>query len=197
MRVRSRTIAMLALVVMLSCIAHSSAQDSALQTATLHDCSKPLVFGDRRLSTLPYPMQSKIRAAIKSEVQAILQDPSMGLQKRSIPSTAFSIVPLTPAIANNRLLAVSWRDSTFGSDGPIWIVSLNADAATNLTPGHGSLQRWGFGVKVLSNEAEAYPRILIAGKARLEATSTCLEKTVTGYKPIACSPNCDNQLNTP
>jgi hypothetical protein len=97
------------------------------------------------------------------EVKAIFEDKSMGLSGTNVNQVPLWIVQLTPGTSDNMLLAVSWRDDSFGVDGPIWVVEAGKKGAVNLTPRENSSQLWGFGVKALLSKAEAYPRIQSSG----------------------------------
>jgi hypothetical protein len=95
------------------------------------------------LSRLPQSVRSNIRAVVVPEVKAIVDDRSMGLSGTNVNQVPLWIVQLTPGTSENMLFAVSWRDDSFGVDGPIWVVEAGKKGAVNLTPRENSSQIMG------------------------------------------------------
>ena len=152
------------------------------------------------LSELPGTTQVILRRAVRSKLQAIINDPGMGMGDTvlgKIPLKAFEIARTSK---HDALYVVVWDDNSFGVNGFNWIVEVKSGGAEILLSKHALSVAGGFGVKVLGSAEEKYPEIMIASKGFADgggsvAEAGCFQKSGPLYESTSCPASCQDELN--
>jgi hypothetical protein len=167
-------------------------------------CSDVLVFGDQPISAQPKNIQMAIRAAIRPDIHAIVNDPGMGMIDAKVDSVPLNVVKIPRAVNAGSLFIVSWDDGSFGVNGAVWIVEMTPHGARNITQSRASQLRGfspgGFGVASISPANERYPELMFASKGfktggGAEAEETCVRRVGANYQDVSCPTTCHQALN--
>ena len=168
-------------------------------------CGRVTVFDTRsQWAAMPKRTRAMLRSATLPMVRAIISDPGIGLSELTAGDVPLAAVELGRPEPGVVLYAVSWRDQTFGVNGKVWLVEVDAARAADLTPmpsrEGAAFGMGGFGVAVLSARDAGYPEVMVASKGYdaevgVEAGARCLRKTGHRYSKVPCPARCPEVLD--
>jgi len=175
----------------------ASGQTNAKSVAT---CENALLLSAHPLSAVPKTTQVILRRAVRSKLQAIMNDPGMGMSDTVLEKVPLKAIEIARTSKYDALYIVAWDDDSFGVNGFNWVVEVKPGGAATLLSDHASSLAGGFGVKVLGAEKEKYPEIMIASKGFAEgggavAEAGCFQKVGHSYENTSCPASCQDELN--
>jgi len=163
-------------------------------------CGNIQILSSQPLSAFPQAVQAKLRHAVGPNLQAIINDPGMGMAETKLDSVPLNALEIAQPTKFSALYIVAWDDRSFGVNGFNWIVELTPHGANNLMDARTSRLSGGFAVGVLGPATSQYPEVMFASEGfkndgGAEAEDSCFHKVGTFYESTPCPATCHHDLN--
>lgn len=209
---------MLALLLMLSPLfpAIRATPASTHQAATPHrapgtracryDDVHVFTYESLTLASLPGPTAERIRSALTPYLGAFAKESGFS-QQGIVNVDSLRLLPfqINGVPGGAGLYVIQWDDQISGVNAGLWIVSVDAHSAHNLTGQRSQItsasrSTSGFGVAILSHDHDPYPELLFASKGAnngngAEAEEQCQRKIGVSYADVPCPAHCHQSLN--